>query len=384
MPTFTVKAVENDAEYIAARALTSLVFRGSVDTEDILASMDYENQRPAFQRAQHRIGILDGEVVAHAVAQTYTLRYGEVELTCGGISGVCSHPDQRMKGYVSAVMRDAVAYMQARGDHLSLLNTGEVNFYTKFGYQTLWSDGTVEIEAAQALQLSSSLKVKAAAMEDLPQMAALFDRTMAQRVTMSRSRDTWAWRMAGDSDQHRRVVKDDSGQIAGYLVGFYGNRQLELVADSDEAVAALLADSARIFQNGGPEKLSILVTADERLLHRIRRMVACEMHIEFVPGSNWMARIIDGDSFREAVLPEMMRQSGLNLRGLSLSIQPNRVYLDLRGQGSTQVELDEGTFLQVLFGILPPAVLPFRPDAVELLERLFPRRDFLISPWDWF
>jgi predicted N-acetyltransferase YhbS len=219
MPTFIVKAVENDAEYIAAQTLTSLVF-SSVDPEGIIASMTSVNQRPAFQYDQHRIGVLDGKVVAHAVARPYTLRYGEAELTFGGIGGVCSHPDQRLKGYVSAVMRDAVDYMQARGDHFSLLNTGAVNFYTKFGYQTLWSDGTVEIEVADALQLSSSLKVRAAVVKDLPQMAALFDDTMAQRVTMNRSWDTWVWRMTDDSGEHRRVVEDGGGQIMGYLVGF--------------------------------------------------------------------------------------------------------------------------------------------------------------------
>ena len=180
------------------------------------------------------------------------------------------------------------------------------------------------------------------------------------------------------------MVEDGSGQVTGYLVGFYGNQQLELVAESDEAVAALLADSARVFQEGGPAKLSILVTPDEHLLHRIRRMVAGEMHMEFIPGANWMARIINAEGFREAVLPEMTQQSGLDLHDLIFTIQPENVYLGWRGEDSTQVELEQGTFLQVLFGILPPAVLPLHPDAVHLLERLFPRRDFIISPWDWF
>jgi predicted N-acetyltransferase YhbS len=384
MPEFIVKAVENDAELIAASVLMSLAFRGGVDTEGIIASLNHRKQRPAFQYDQHRIGVLDGEIVAHVVAKPYTLRYGEAELTFSGIGGVCTHPDQRMKGYAAAVMRDAVAYMQARGDHFSLLNTGAVNFYPRFGYHTLWSDGVVEIETAEAAKLNSSLKVKAAVMEDVPQMAALFDRAMARRVTMFRSRDIWHWRMADESGQHIRVVEDGSGQIAGYLVGFYGNHLIEMVSDSDEAVAALLADSARIFQDSGPEKLSILVLPDEHLLHRIRRMVACEMMREFVPGANWMARIINADGFREVVLPEMLRQSGLDMRGLIFDIQPDSVHLGLRGQDSTSIELDQGTFLQVLFGILPPAVLKLHADGIQLLERLFPRHDFVIEPWDWF
>jgi predicted acetyltransferase len=341
-------------------------------------------RRPYFQRDQMRIGVLDGEIVAHTAVWPFLIRYGEAELSIGGIGGVCSHPDQRKKGYVAALMRDAIAYMQARGDHFSLLNTGEVNFYPKYGYQTLWSDGWLEIQAAAASQLNSSLKVRPATSDDLPQMAALFERQMAQRVTMSRSRETWQWRMAADFDQHRRVAEDGSGQAVAYLAGFYNNSQLEVVAESDEAVTALLADTGRIFLEKGPEKLSILLTPDEALLHRIRRMVACELITEYVRGANWMARIIHAEGLRAAVLPEMLRQAGLDERGLIFSIQADSVYLGLRGQDSTNIELDHGTFLQVLFGILPPAVLPLHPDAVQLLARLFPRRDFVIAPWDWF
>jgi predicted acetyltransferase len=374
---FTVKAVENDAELFAAHELVSLAFHGGVDTEGIIASMAYWKQHPAFQYDQHRIGVLDGKAIANVIAVPYTLRYGEAELTFGGIGAVCTHPDHRMKGYAAAVMRNTVEYMRARGDHFSMLNTGEVGFYPKFGYHTLWSDGTVEIEAANALTLSNSLRLRSASAEDIPQMTALFDRNMAQRVTMLRSRELWAWRMAAESDAYPRVV-EVAGQIAGYWVGFYGNHLIEMVADSDEAVAALLADAARIFQDTGPEKISILVLPDEALLHRIRRMVPCEMMREFVPGANWMARIIDTEGFRDAVLPEIKRQAGPDVR---LNIQPNSV---MCGQGSISTELDHATFLQVLFGILPPAILPLQAETINLLERVFPRRDFIISPWDWF
>lgn len=379
---FTVKAVENDAELIAARELMSLAFRGSVDADSIRTSQDYVKQEPAFQYAPYRICVLDGEVVAHVVAPSYSLRYGAVELTFGGIGGVCSHPDHRGKGYVAAVMRDTVDYMQARGDHLSLLNTGWANLYTRFGFQTLWSDGTVEIAAAEAVKLTSSLTARPALPADVPQMAALFERLMAQHVTMTRSQNLWDWRMARDVRELRRVVENDSGHIAGYLAGFYGNRQIELVADSDEAVAALLADAAHFLQDGGPEKLSILVTPDEPLLHRIRRMVSCEYTREFVPGANWMARIIDAEGFREAVLTEMARQTDIN--DLIFSIEPDSVTLGLHGHDSTHAAFDQATFLQLLFGILPPTVLPLHADAVQLLDRLFPRRDFVICPWDWF
>ena len=384
MADFFVKAVENLEEHVALRKLTSLVFRGSVDEERIRATMDYACQRPQFQLDQHRIGLLDGEIVAHAAAWPYRMQYGETTLRFGGIGGVCTLEAQRHQGYASAVMRDAIAYMTARGDHFSLLITGTVNFYTQLGYHTLWSDGRLKIQAAAAAALDSTLSPRPATLADVPQMAALYDQHVAGRVSMPRSPATWHWRMMGDPDQYRQVVEDSSGRLVGYIVGIFDNYMFELAADSDKALGALLAETGRTLLAHGPDTLSILVTPDEALLHRVRRMVACEMVTRYVPGADWMARIIDAEGLRQAVLPEMLRQAVSDERGLIFALQPEAVYLGLRGQDSTNVQLDQGTFLQILFGLLPPAALALHPDAVQLLERLFPRRDFLIAPWDWF
>jgi hypothetical protein len=145
-------------------------------------------------------------------------------------------------------------------------------------------------------------------------MAALFDRAMVERVTMRRSRETWDWRMADAGTGHRRVAEDAGGRVVGYLVGVYGNHLLELVADRDDAIAALLADTAQIFQDGGPETLSVLVTPDDHMLHRIRRMVTCELNMELLPGANWMARVIDVEGFRDALLPEISSRAGTSWR----------------------------------------------------------------------
>ena len=65
-------------------------------------------------------------------------------------------------------------------------------------------------------------------------------------------------------------------------------------------------------------------------------------------------------------------------------IQPDTVYLGLRGQDTTNIQLDHEQFLRVLFGTTPPAALGLHPDAAQLLNALFPPRVACLARWDWF
>jgi hypothetical protein len=75
---------------------------------------------------------------------------------------------------------------------------------------------------------------------------------------------------------------------------------------------------------------------------------------------------------------------GIDLFGQIFDIQPDTVYIGLRGQDSTNAQLGHDAFLQVMFGSLLPTALDLHPDAVHLLQRLFPPHTAMIAPWDWF
>jgi GNAT superfamily N-acetyltransferase len=381
-----VKPVTTEAEYRAARALSLSIFSAQPpDPQTLEASLRRRLAQPGFDFAWHRIGVLEGEVVAHAVVLPYRLRYGSAEFTVGGIGAVCTHPDHRHKGYASAVMADSVAYMQARGDHFSLLNSAPEDFYTPFGYQTVWPDHVLEIDVEAAANLDMPLTLRPGKPEDAEAMAALYAAQWGQRVAMVRSLETWQWRMAVIPPQHVYIVENHNGRIVGYSSsGNKDGQYAEVVAETPEAVHSLLANAGRICQENGEATVKWVVPPDDRVIVYIRRLTRCRLTTYYFRSSQWMGRIVDASGFRAALWPEIMRQTNLDERGFIFSIQPDAIYMGLRGQDTTNVQLTHRDFLQLMFGGLAPDMLHLHPDAAQLLADLFPPRTAMLAPWDWF
>jgi hypothetical protein len=202
---------------------------------------------------------------------------------------------------------------------------------------------------------------------------------------MPRSAETWVWYTIRRPERVALVVEAE-GSLRGYAISDGGSGSgLEVVADSAEALISLLAHLGRMAQAADDwPTLEIMMAPDDPLLHYARWHVSGVLTTEYSYQSNWMARLVNADAFRDALLPELSRQAGIDSRGLIFSFQPASVEIALRSQDNTIASLDLPRFLQVVFGSLPPAVLQLPPDAVHLLERLFPYRPLMIAPLDWF
>jgi hypothetical protein len=199
---------------------------------------------------------------------------------------------------------------------------------------------------------------------------------------MPRSLELWGWRMETLPPQRVQVVEDQSGQIVGYFTG--GDTVHEILVETAAASRTLIAEIGRWYLAEGRETITLIVPPDDRLVYDLRRWIPAALKIHYEPGGHWMARIMNASALRDTLLPEVTARAGLDLRGLIFDVQPEAVYVGLRGQDTTNVQLEQGDFLQVLFGVLPPAALDLQPDATALLERLFPPRVAMIAPWDGF
>jgi hypothetical protein len=272
--------------------------------------------------------------------------------------------------------------MLARGDHFALLGTGHQNLYTKMGYHTVWPDHILEVQAADAAAISPPLTLRAAESADLPHVIALFERHWGSRVTLERPAEIWHWRFENDYRMPIEVVEDRAGQIVGYKAGT--SWTLELVADTADAALTLLASVGKTYLENGETTVEVPVPATDRMVYDLSRHVNCKARIEYEPGSQWMGRIVDAEGFRDALLPEITRQAGLDERGFIFTIQPDSVYIGLRGQDETNVQLKHADFLPMLFGVLPPATLNLPDEATRLLEALFPPRTAQVAPWSYF
>lgn len=391
METFTVRHAL-PTEYAEIADLVARVFSQG-DPDSYQQSMHFwifsRPRAPYFDYRGHRIAVLNGRVVAHTVVLPFTLRYGGVTLRVAGVGAVCTHPDYRGKGYASAVLRDALAYMAEQGAHLSLLHSAVENYYEKFGFSPVFPRYTFEIDSAQAAALDASRHtLRPARLEDVPALAALYERHWAWRVTFTRSADLWLWRVR-DTGWSVRVVEDAAGQVVGYTAAREAfSERTEAVADTPTAALALLADAGKRYQQAKIDAIRWLLPPDDAIITAARGVLPVRLGALYRPSGGWMGRLIDPGALVQTLLPEISAQAAsmradFDSRTLTLNCLPDAVQIN------DSITLAHQDFLQVMFGSLRPAALMQRGDAVtyegaRLLEALFPPRMAALAAWDWF
>jgi predicted N-acetyltransferase YhbS len=394
MNNFVVRHVQ-PADYRAAGYLVAQVY--FEDEHRRQQAFDFwvnrQPNEPGFDYSNHRVGVLDGKVVSYAEVRPYTLRYGRVKLRVGGVGGVCTHSDYRRRGFASAVLQDALAYMAEQGLHLALLD-GVRGYYDRFGFSPVWPNYFFEVPAAEAAALQPELRLREPTMQDIPYMARLYQKHWEGRVAFVRSPETWMWRVLHEDWRYVRVV--DDGQVCGYIAGDDPiGAETEVLADTPDAAITILAECGRLCIDAGLDTLSWLMPPDDAVVAFARALLPVKVSAEYLPSGNWMARLIDTRELVNTLLPEMIAQARLadphfDADALHFNFQPHQVRISLRGQDTTDCQLDHHDFIQVIFGSLRASALALRPnsrlhpDGVRLLEMLFPPRMAALGWWDWF
>lgn len=108
---------------------------GDADAAEMLALATLTEPGPFFEKT-HRLGDFigvkqDGRLVAMAGERMKPDGFTEV-------SGVCTHPDWRGRGYAAGLMRGVTARILARGEtaflHAYAANTGAIGLYESLGF----------------------------------------------------------------------------------------------------------------------------------------------------------------------------------------------------------------------------------------------------------
>jgi predicted N-acetyltransferase YhbS len=350
---------------------------------------------PGFDYDLHRLGLKDGQVVAHVGIKPATLHYGSARLHVGGVAAVCTHPDYRKQGYSSSVLQDALAFMTEQGAHLALLN-GISNYYDRFGFSPVWPDYYLETDSATAAALEAPLKLRDVRPADIPAMAALYQKHWDGRVTFNRDPRLWAWRAASGARPYQQVVDDGRGGVCGYIAGHdLTDELIETLADTPEAALTILKAGGQARQHMGAKTLRWIVPPDDALVSFARQYLTVTVSARYLPNGGWMARLIDARGLVNTLLPEIVAQAASSdptFDADALSVDPGGggVQISLRKQPATLCNLNYYDFIQVVFGSLRPAALAVRPysqlqpQGRQLLELLFPPRMAVLGCWDWF
>lgn len=349
--------------------------------------------KPGFVPELVRVVAYKHHIISHLLIERYTLRYGHVPLRTAGVGNVYTDPNHRRKGYAAAVMQDALALMVEQGAHLSLLHDTS-GYFGRFGFTPVWPEYQLVFSSEQAAALPQLLKLRPPNPEDVPQIAHLYERHWAGRVTLNRNRETWIWRMTSEAQTHILVATDAENNVHGYISGNdLLSERIEVVADTPPAAVTLLSEVGRLHQSAGYDMVSWHIPPDDTIVAYARQILDIRLSVAYTMKGGWTARPIDTSALIETLLPEITAQAyaaypSFDPAKLVIDCQPDVVKIGLSGKDKTFSELTYRDFMQVMFGSLDPHALTIRvrltDEAVRLLRALFPSRMAVLGCWDWF
>lgn len=310
-----------------------------------------------------RVAVDDDHIIGHMTVARHTLRYGRARLRIAAVSYDGDHAGE--------LMRDLLPTMIEQGAHLALVYDRH-DVFGDFGFSAVWPEYRFEFDAAAAAALSPLLPLRSPFMQEIPRMAAVYDRHWSARVSLVRTAETWMQR-AGDPV---RVLPGADSTLDGYIVN-RGNGRVEAVVDTAQAAQTVLAEAGRQQRSG---TIRWMVPPDDALVFFARRWLDVTVSAHYPLRGGWMGRLIDAAALITELLPEISAQAGIDPSLLTIRCRPNTVSI---GFGGHDIRLDYRDFMQVMFGAVSPAMVADSAGA-SLLQALFPPRIAALGCWDWF
>jgi predicted acetyltransferase len=341
----------------------------------------------------------DGGVRASATVLPLEVFVDGEAAPMGGVAAVATHPAYRRRGYAGELMRAALRGMRERGMHLSMLNPFAHAFYRAYGWELAGEAIAYTLKPTDLPTSSEQRRVRACEEEDLPRAMALLDEE-ASRYPCCVRRGEGRWREVLGREDWAAAVYEREGRLEGYILYRMSDwredsephRTLavqELVWGTTEAREALIsflaAQDPLVFEI----KYS---TPRGEPLHPYLRSSYVKAEIE--PG--FMLRLVSVEGAlrlldRAATGPLVLEVSDdvMEENAGEYTVGKGEV---VRGvEAEERVSLDARRLAQLYAGYLPARHLarhglvePGSPQALELLESLFPVDDPWVYPADHF
>ncbi len=385
------------------------------------ASQHYHDS--TYELDQSRVCIVDGKIVSYVRVSDRSMYIGETVVKLGGIGMVVTSPEYRGRGYASALLRDAIAYMEAQNYDLSLLFTTIQPFYMPLGWAS-FPQTNFELELLDKKNFApSGWKTRPFNLErDLTQISQIYDQHNKGRTgTILRSENLWRDGYSQQIGMLPSLVVEKDGQI-----GAYANLAFP---DDDQGIDAYLATYYPNLREVGcrstnPDSLlalchAILEAAYDRSVEsisgRLTRHHPMTLLLSEESGSplsfsiyeRVMYRVISLRRLFQKLIPKFeaeLTSSGMADRSGSfhftvgdqsctLNVNQGKVAVTTNGSGRTRVKLDTYHFLKVLFGDATFGQLDefnrikglnLQPNEIALLSTLFPKDEPTYWICDYF
>jgi predicted acetyltransferase len=333
----------------------------------------------------------DGEVRASTTVLPLESYVGGEPRPMGGIAAVMVHPAYRRRGYAGELMRAVLRDMRERGVSLSLLAPFAHAFYRIFGYELVTEAIEYRLKPADLPTSPEQSHLRAYREEDLSALMDLYE-AEAKGHTLSVRRSEAHWKTSLSKKDADVAVYDRDGDVEGYIlykISGWQDRDPRRTLSVEEIVAAApRAREALLSFMGGLDPLVYgikLYTSRGEPLHPYLRSSHVNAKIE----PDQMLRLVDV----EGALGYLERLTGAPLvLNVSDDVIPENAgkYTVVEGklvrgtEAGESISLDVRQLAQLYAGYLSVRGLARHglikaspPEALDLLETLFPLRD----PW---
>ena len=374
------------------------------------ASQHYQDS--SYELDQSRVCVVDGKIVSYVRVSDRSMYIGEAVVKLGGIGMVVTSEEHRRRGYSSALLRDAIAYMEVQNYDLSLLFTTIQPFYIPLGWAAFpQTSFELELHDKKAFAPSGWKSRRFDFERDLTQISQIYDEHNRGRTgTVLRPEKLWRDGYSQQVGMLPSLVVEKEGQIGAYanlafpdddqgidayLATYYPNlREVgwrSTAPDSHLALCHAILDAA---YEKGVESISGRLTRH----HPMTLLLSEESGspLSFSIHERMMYCVISLEGLFQKLIPKfetglenaaMTDRSGsfhfaVGDQGCTLNVNQGKVAVAADDSGRTKVTLDTYHFLKVLFGDATFGQLDelnrvkginLQPDEMALLSALFPK-----------
>jgi len=357
-------------------------------------------------RSHLRTVVVDGKVVSWLTLIDYRMRLGPRTVPMGAVAHVETKQRHRRKGYMRALMEDAVRYMKDRGHVVSVV-MGIKDFYYRFGYVSCFPDRSMSVytrvaeAAAREAGRRTKFTCRVARRDDAEDLLAIYDQNTAGELWCT-VRDPHYFAGYPKRRQEIHVVEDARKRVVAYAVCDRDKNRLrvrELAARSDAAYPALLGRLGRLAVPRRVPNIEFDITPSHPFAEFCQRY-GCQWSTTYHKNASVMMQILDEPRFFAAMAPVLgrrLRRSELAGRSFSLALRTEAHATALRirkgtvkvegGAGArTTVRLSRAQLVQLAAGyrsvrdVLAECGRPVSRPTARLLEVLLPTASARI--WD--
>ncbi|MEM2088606.1 MAG: GNAT family N-acetyltransferase [Thermoproteota archaeon] len=360
----------------------------------------------------HKFDLLLDELgdtpVSWLIINDLEMKVGKSFLKMGGLGGVGTLEEHRMKGYSRRVIEYSVEYMIKKGYDVSML-FGIPDYYIRWGYASTLPNCKITMPLRNAEKAKPGLHARPMVKEDADAILDIYELTNRRRTgPLKRHRGEWfkfrkgsGWGVLADGT----VFENESGRIVAYYASDRWPRVMRVTEVGAENISLYehmlrhMCDTA--FQKKAAE-LEIYVPFDHPFAE-LCKSLGCTIGIDYPYASDGMGRIINLKPTFEKLVPvfeERLKDSCIRDLPSKISIKTDigLIVLELSDSGvslsetasADWVELPQWALMQLILGYRHPKTVLVDPAVKhegrveKALEVLFPVGNPHIWHADWF